>query len=231
MNLPLSVYDFFAYLASGFLLLAAAEFGFDGNWLTEREWKPGGIALYVTMAYVIGHIVASIASHLLEHNFSRKCLGPSEELLLGKKPEAHWLWQWVFWSFFKPLNGKTQERIMKAAEPEGLTKVDRALYDHAFEVAKQDKTTLERMNTFLNLYGFCRNISFTLFLAAIVIGVSGAVHALFYDLNKPDWKKVTIAALCVFGAVGMFYRYLKFYRVYTVEVLRGYPERKKALDK
>lgn len=230
MNLPISVYDFFGYLASGFLLLAAVEFGFDGNWLVEREWKPGVIALYVTLAYVIGHIVASLASHFLEQNLSRKYLGPSEELLLGKEPKARAVCKWLFWSFFKPLSLKTQERILEAAKAEGLTEVNRALYDHAFEIAKQDKTTFDRMNSFLNLYGFCRNISFALLLASLVIAASGVWYAVFIDLKTSDAKKISVGVLCIGGAFMMLYRYLKFYRLYTIEVLRAYPDLKKKND-
>ena len=231
MTLPISVYDFFGYIASGFLLLAAVEFGFDGNWLVEREWKPGLIGLYVPLAYIIGHIVASLASHFLEHNFVRKCLGPSEELLLGSEPKARAVWKWLFWSFFKPFSPKTKERIMEAAKAEGLTEVNRALYDHAFEVAKQDKTTFDRMNAFLNLYGFCRNVSFSLLLALLVIAVSGVWYAVFLDMKTPDTQKISVGVLCVVGSVGMFYRYLKFYRLYTIEVLRAYPDLKKKHEK
>ncbi len=58
------------------LLLAAVEFGFD------RDWKPGAITLYVTLAYLTGQIVANLSSHVIEHKFCRGVLAPSEDLLL-----------------------------------------------------------------------------------------------------------------------------------------------------
>lgn len=233
MNLPLTGYDIFGYLASGFMVLAAVEYGFDGNWLVERDWKPGGIALYVTMAYVIGHILANLSSELIGNRLGRGVLGPSEELLFKpekKSGEKRSFWEWLFPGFHQPLPAKTQDRILKAAEPEGLNEPGRALYLHAFAVVKQDKTTLDRLNTFLNLYGFCRNLSFALLVAVAVIALSGAWHALVLGFTYPDWKKVGIGCLCVSGSIGMLYRYLKFYRHYTHEVLVSYPELKKAKD-
>ncbi len=173
MNLPFSAYDIFGYLASGFLILAAAEFGFDGQWLVERDWKPGHIALYVTMAYIIGHISANLSSDLIENRFARKLLGPSEELLFRAADAKNGFWSRIFPGFFKPLPQKTQERILKATESEGLNAPGRDLYLYAFAVVKQDKAALERLTAFLNLYGFCRNISFALIVAALVISASG----------------------------------------------------------
>ncbi len=231
MNLPLSVYDILGYLASGFLILAASEFAFDGQWLLDRDWKPGSIGLYVTMAYVIGHISANLSSDLIENRFGRKLLGPSEILLFRSENANNGFWAYVFPGFFKPLPTKTQERVLKAAEPEGLNEPGRALFLHAFAIVKQDKTTLERLNTFLNLYGFCRNIAFALIVAAMVIAASGVWYPLALCLYHPDWKKVGIAVICVIGAIGMLYRYLKFYRHYTHEVFITYPELKKSAEK
>lgn len=229
MNLPLSVYDILGYLASGFLILAAAEYGFDGSWLVDRDWKPGSIALYVTMAYVIGHISANLASFFLEEKFGRKILGPSEELLFGVDRPAgqkRAIWRRLFPGFHKPLPQETQARVLKTAEQKGMNNVGRALYLHAFAVVKQDKATLERLNTFLNLYGFCRNISFALVAAVGIIGVSSAWYAGALGLTTPHWGKVGTAVLCLVGAAGMLYRYLKFYRHYTHEVFISYPELK-----
>lgn len=227
MNLPLSVYDILGYLASGFLILAAAEFGFDGNWLVDREWKPGSIALFVTMAYIIGHILANLASELLEHRFGRGVLGPCEELLFGIEPQGkRSIWKIVFPGFHKALPHETQDRILKASAKEGFDKPGRGLFLHAFAMVKQDKPTLERMNTFLNIYGFCRNIAFALLIAVAVIAVSGLWYAV-NGITTPDWKKVGMAVLCLLGSWGMIYRYLKFYRHYTQEVLITYPELKK----
>jgi len=61
MNIPFSAYDFFGYLANGFLMVCAFEYAFFGTSLAEREWKVGNAAFYLVVAYVVGHIVANIS--------------------------------------------------------------------------------------------------------------------------------------------------------------------------
>jgi len=92
---------------------------------------------------------------------------------------------------------------------------------------KKDKTAYDRMTSFLNLYGFCRNVC-TGALIVIPILVCGA----FRNVTLNGWQLVgaphrdllwwAVAAGVV--AVGMFYRYLKFFRQYTIEVFVTYAE-------
>jgi hypothetical protein len=46
-----------------------------------------------------------------------------------------------------------------------------------------------------------------------------------------DAAKLLLALLSIAGAAAMLYRYLKFFRHYTMEVLISYPETKKAKSK
>jgi magnesium-transporting ATPase (P-type) len=94
---------------------------------------------------------------------------------------------------------------------------------------KRDKATLDRLNIFINVYSFCRNMAFAMLLAAAVIAASGIWYAA-HGLWEPNLNKVGIAVLCVCGAVGMLYRYLSFYRRYIQEVLITYPELKRAKE-
>lgn len=70
---------------------------------------------------------------------------------------------------------------------------------------------------FLNLYGFSRNISMTALLAVPIL-IAGMISTGF-EKHKLYW---IIIALAIF--VGMFYRYLKFFKHYTEEVFRAYAE-------
>ena len=85
---------------------------------------------------------------------------------------------------------------------------------HAFATVKRDTQTLGRLNGFLAQYGFARNLTLSLVLCAVVEWWAG--NRLF-------------AAAASIAAIGMFYRYLKFFRQYTVEVLTSYavPEKGK----
>jgi hypothetical protein len=226
MKIPLSVYDTFGYLAAGFLLLAATEYAFDGNWLIERDWKPGSAVFFITVAYILGHILANIASYLLEHLLVREFLKSPEELLFAGQSEQQsrsWL-QFLFPVYHKPFPEKTKARILEAAAREGFDEAGRALFLHAFAVVKQDKPTLERLNTFLNLYGFCRNICLALLVSVLILVVGAAYHGITAGWNASDTHKLLFAMTALVASLGMLYRYLKFFRHYTMEVLNSYPE-------
>jgi len=60
-KIPFSVYDFFGYLASGFVILAAADYAFDGGWLLKDNLGAVFIVLWAIAASIIGHIVANVA--------------------------------------------------------------------------------------------------------------------------------------------------------------------------
>lgn len=224
MKIPLSVYDTFGYLASGFLILAATEYAFDGNWLIEREWKPGSTVLFITIAYVIGHILANIASYVLEHQFVRKFLKSPEELLFAAESDSRTWREFFFPVFYKPLPMETKSRILEAAKKKGFDKPGRGLFLHAFAVVKKDKATLERLNTFLNLYGFCRNMCMALLVAVLLLIVGAINHSVTSSWASADTRKLLLAAVSLSASVGMLYRYVKFFRHYTVEVLITYPE-------
>jgi hypothetical protein len=89
---------------------------------------------------------------------------------------------------------------------------------------KRDQATLERLNSFLNLYGFCRNLSLALILAVPLL-LYGALREFDYKtLQGINGDRLAWAAVALVASIGMFYRYLKFFRHYTVEVFMTYAE-------
>ena len=91
-----------------------------------------------------------------------------------------------------------------------------ALFHHARIIARQSRETWEKGEVFLNLYGFCRNLSFVLLVGSPVLLVSGLLS---------ERREVALlgAGLGAVG-VGMLYRFLKFYRLYTFELFSAYPD-------
>ncbi len=179
------------------------------------------------LAYIIGHIVANISSYLLEHKVVREWLKSPEETLFNeaKKPGEKKTWgEFFFPIFYRPLPPETQKRILAVAEKNGFEKPGRGLFLHAHSVAKQDKGTLERLATFLNLYGFCRNVATGLIVAAILLLIGALFDARHW--KEIDNYKLAWMGAALVGAVGMFYRYLKFFRHYTMEVFNSYAELK-----
>ena len=73
-----------------------------------------------------------------------------------------------------------------------------------------------RLDTFLNLYGFSRNTSLAAALAAIVLLISAAVNAKLG--GGYAWPRVGWAIAALFAAIALLYRYLKFFRHYTLQV-------------
>lgn len=215
-SIPFSVYDFFGYLASGFLLLVAVDYAFDGGWLLRNDLGVVYSVFWIVVAYVAGHIIANISSYLLEKNFVRRVLlSPEETLFQAKKTTV---WARLFPNFYEPFPVKTQQRILaKAKERADISKPGRALFLHCYPIAKRDEATLARLNTFLNLYGFCRNISMAASLAFFVL----LIGIIAGTLRQEEIMWLIVA---VVTSMGMLYRYLKFFKHHTMEVLMTYAE-------
>ncbi len=152
-------------------------------------------------------------------------------------PVAWWRWLFpvgwrrrVFPIFHQPFPPETRERVLKKAAEEGFDKPGRALFFHCHATVKGDNATSERLNSFLSLYGFCRNVCMGALIAAPIL-LYGACR----DLEVSDWEiKGTFHsdrfywALAAFGvAAGMLFRYLKFFKHYTMEVFQTYAEKDK----
>lgn len=223
-KIPFSIYDFFGYLSCGFLLLAAVDFAFNGSALLTKKLDglSGSVLFSILLVFVMGHILANVASSLLESGMLKRVLGPSEEVIFAEQ-RRNGGWARVFPGYYGTLPKETRARVLaKAQERAGITTPGRGLFLHCHAIVKREQVTLERLNNFLNAYGFCRNLSVTALLSAF-IALWPAIGAAWRGAPLPhasfEW-----AGLGLVAAVGMFYRYLKFYRLYTVEVFASYAE-------
>jgi hypothetical protein len=174
-----------------------------------------GIILVIA-AYVIGHIVANLAGDLIERRLVADRLGRPTELLLVEVKLPAWATT-IFPGYGAALPQGTRERVL--ARSGGLT--GSALFYRVFGAMKHDEIVQERLSTFLNLYGFCRNMALAL-VAVVLFLVAGLINqsADTGPVLGPGWWLVAV----IVGAVGMLYRYLKFYRQYALELLTGYAE-------
>ena len=214
--IPFSIYDFFGYLASGFLLLAALDYAFNGGWVLNEDLGIVFGVFWVGVAYIAGHIVANLSSYLLEKKLVRRVLVSPEETLFQAKRTTGW--PRIFPNFYEPFPGNLQQRILsRAREKAGIDEPGRALFLHCHSIVKRDEATQVRLNSFLNLYGFSRNISMAATLAFIVL----LGDFVFGSVTDNEWVWLLAAMV---AAVGMLYRYLKFFKHYTMEVLMSYPE-------
>lgn len=214
-KVPFSLYDFFAYLSSGTVVLAAVDYVWGLGFL-ERD-KVGaalGIAL-VILAYVTGHIVAQFSAWLLEHTIVKRVLHRPLSLLMGAKPRWVVL-AWAFPNFHRPLPVDTQKRVKDQAAARKCTATGEALFLHAYSVVTASEQAQARLDDFRNQYGFARNMCFAFLLSAIAILVSR-----WYGTHP---VRLRWAVLAGFASLALFYRYLKFFHQYSYELLLRYAE-------
>jgi len=217
-QIPFSVYDFFGYLASGFVVLTGLAAAFVGS--DQWQTAPTTIVaiILVVAAYAGGQVVANIAGFVLEAQFVGRVLGaPATRLFRDDKSR----WRGIFPGYFRPLPTEQAQRVLARASKAGIEQPGQALFYHCFASAKSDEPTLLRLNTFLNMYGFARNMTIALLFSAfaLLIGVLlGTAHT--GSLVDPGWW----AAGAGFLAGGLLFRYLKFYRHYAVEIFVFYAE-------
>lgn len=223
MKLPFSNYDFFGYLACGFLVVCATDYAFDGHWVLGHEKVfPADAAFWILVAYMLGHLIAQVSSATLENWFVNGILGDPADVLLGGPSSTKW--RKLFPGYFIPLPNQTRQRVFERAAAKGVIEAGRPLYFHCHPIVIREKHVLERMNSFLNMYGFCRNMSMSILLCIPVL-LLGII------VKGGCQLKLLWTMMAIIAAVGMFWRYLKFYRLYSVEVFRSYAENDKASEK
>ncbi len=212
-RLPFSVYDFFAYLASGFLLLAAIDFGFFDAEHLKDDPNVTTALLAVLGAYIAGHLIANVSGYLLERLFVGKALGrPAAVLFADRQPKWR---RRLFPGYFSSLAPATRTRVLTAAKAAGIHGPGEDLFELCYAHAQADPVRRARLASFLNLYGFSRNISAAALLAALTL--IAAHIARDAPAGTLRW-----AAAAGVVAVGMLYRYLKFLRHFGSEVFSGF---------
>jgi hypothetical protein len=216
-KIPFSVYDFFAYLSSGAVVLTTVDYVWGLGILERKEVGPALSIALVILAYVTGHIVAQCSSFLFEHTIVKRILQRPLALLLGAKPR--WIvFAWIFPNFHRAFPENTQRRIKEQAAARNCSSEGEGLFIHAYSLVTGSERAQARLDDFRNQYGFARNMSFAFLASAIAIG---ATH--FYGMHPVRLRWFLLA---VFASVSLFYRYLKFFHQFSYELLLRYAELK-----
>ncbi len=224
MKIPFSAYDFFGYLSGGGIVLAAFETQLKGEWILGQQVIFSQFFVWLVCAYVVGHLLSHLSSVVLEDLFVRRFLGRPEWILLGRKPKS--FLGWIFVGYCQPIPEPNRKLICQKEDLDNATEEELKAYSHrAFHSVKGDKGTSERLTLFLSLFGFCRNASLALIVAAICFGISILIRS---TVARDRWDELlvdrsiplttTFLAGGLFLSIGMFYRYLKFYRHYYKEI-------------
>ncbi len=213
---PFSPYDFFGYLASGYLILIAASVLFGIPPMLGRDLKVVESLALALAAYIVGQMVATPSKALLEDAVVGKLLDRPNVNLFREPPPK--LGELLFPGYYVALPPAARRAVLDKARPDGVTEPGEDL----FLLARFSPATLAnaalmtRLGSFLNLYGFNRNLCFS----AIIAGMALLAASRF--LGDPEGKLWKYGVGSLLGGVFLFYRYLKFYRQYSYELFNTY---------
>ncbi|MCF6271569.1 MAG: hypothetical protein L3J37_00035 [Rhodobacteraceae bacterium] len=217
---PFTDYDFYAYLTSGVLTLSVVDFAFNGvGFLTRSDWNFVQIVAAVSAAYVVGHIIATLAQLVIETFALSYLFSKPIALQLGfKKPNIlERLMGVLVGRYYTPLESSIQRKILDEAKT-ALSKdlEDPISAEDVFQVGFKRSFTVDgarvRIDSFLNQYGFCRNIAFVALLSVGLLGWQSYFSDFLYE------SQLLLISIIVF--IGMFIRFVKFLASFQAEVIR-----------
>jgi hypothetical protein len=215
-KLPFDPYDFFGYLSSGLLILVGMDMILGFPSILGRDWKVVDSAVLIIAVYVTGQIIATPARAMLEDGIVGKVLQrPNINLFREKKPRIRSL---LFPGFYQPLPNETRMKILRKAQGEGAKGTGEDLFLHVrySQAVVQDQKLGEKLNSFINKYGFSRNLSFS----ALLVGIGCLIKINLFPDGNTNLAKYAIAAFVT--AILLFYRYLKFFKQYSYEMFNFY---------
>jgi hypothetical protein len=217
-SIPFTAYDFFAYLSAGFVVIGAADFAFSTDWILNTDLSFIEGLVWVVLAYVLGHVISALSAPILEQRFAEGMLGPREDVLFGLvEGERNGLRHKLFPGYFHALPRRIQELVLKRARAEtNLVKPGRALFMYCDAHTRQRPETAPILTVFLNISGFARNTSLAAALGAVLLGIGALTDA------TDRGTKALLALAAVIAAIGLLYRYLKFFRLYAREAFLFY---------
>lgn len=215
-KIPFDPYDFFGYLASGLLIIVGMDLVLGFPHVLGHDFKVVDSALLVIAIYVLGQVIATPAKALLEELLVGKVLGrPNINLFQEKKPRFLGL---IFPGYYQSLPMQTRRKIRTKAQRKGITGIGEDLFLHVrySRTVQQNQKLMEKLNSFLNKYGFSRNLCFS----ALIVGIAMFLKIFLFPNNGVELTKYAI--IVIVAAILLFYRYLKFFRQYSYELFNTY---------
>ena len=217
---PFTDYDFYAYLTSGAFFLSVMDLVFnDAAFLVRADWTFVQIVMAVAAAYVTGHIAATFAQLVIETFVVSKVFSKPIALQLGyKKPNlVERMLGVLVGRYYEPLEHTVQARIKENARSAlSMTGERDVSAEDVFQAGFRKSFSVDgargRIDSFLNQYGFCRNISFIALVATAIVG---------WDAYRTEFPHEALVILvCGVVFLGMFIRFVKFYAAFQAEVVR-----------
>jgi hypothetical protein len=212
--MPFDAYDFFGYIASGVVLLCGMQLVFGFPLVLGRELKPFDTAVAVLGVYVLGQIAAGPAKAIFEDMIVARLLAsPTINLLRERAP---WLRRRVFPGYYVALPKPVCSRIhVKAKQLFGDVSGEALFLSIRFcEPVRNDDRLMKRLDSFRDKYGFSRNLSFSSLVVGVALLLKGGV--------VPDGNLLRYGIALLLIGLLLFYRYLKFFKQYSYELLNSF---------
>ncbi len=109
-QLPFNTYDVFAYLASGSVVVSAADYLFGAQWFLREDHSAIFTLVLVFEIYLMGHIIATFSAAIFETVVVGRFLGQPSTLLMSENQSKA---AWLFPLYYRPLPQVTRERIQQ----------------------------------------------------------------------------------------------------------------------
>jgi len=133
---PFSVYDFFAYLASGAMIVVTVDYLFGEQLVLRPALSPQVYLLLVIASYIVGQVISHLSAVVLEQWLVKRLLGGSTGLMLAGE-HSRSPWARLFPQYFHGLKAATAARVMAQAERRGCKLTGDELYDHCYAVVTE----------------------------------------------------------------------------------------------
>lgn len=240
LTLPFTLYDFFGYLLPGIVFWMTIILSLDATRISYSflnsdtplnllekliifsqfegilktyPWFISATSLLV--AYISGHLIASISSLIGERFFVEFILGYPAHILFNEQKTG--FWPFLIRKYFRPYSedfkNKFQERFKSKFDLNNPTSSD--YFWLSFEyVAQNCPNAFARSMHFLNLYGFNRNISYAFLLSAL--------FSLFILTSRNYPIPCLVPFILLLGSVPFYWNYLKLLRRLNDEVFRAF---------
>lgn len=215
-RLPFDPYDFFGYLASGLVVILGMNVVLGFPQVLGADLRPVETLFLLLAVYVTGQITASPAKALLEDAIVGRVLGRPAMNLLAIRPSP--FWSRLFPGYYHAWADRARDRLLARCAAEGVDAADAGepifLHVRFRPEIRTDTSLMKRLDEFRNKYGFCRNLSFVTLIVGIVM-----VTRYWFE-PRPELLQYGVTALA--AGIMLFYRYLKFLRLYTFELFNTY---------
>jgi hypothetical protein len=222
-NLPFTVFDFFAYLVPGAVLLAAFDYAFnDQHFANLIVGQPSASVLIVLIiiAYMLGQINDSFARWFLNNELVGVVLWQPSRTLFEERPGFKWL-NPLLGNYYVMLPPDVRKAVDVrtpdiGAVDKNANANDREItransrFMRALGVLMLDKDAATRLGVLETQYSFCRNLAIALFAFGFWLLVATHWHPAY----PIDWLVVGVVA----GGTFMAGRFLRFYRQHALEL-------------